>query len=92
MITKQFFTEFYTSPYGRLFRRFWSAGGAAALVVFVGKVGMDPLTIIDKILALSSQDWVYLLKIFLGTGIVLGLDKLRREWQNLGPEPVESEK
>lgn len=78
-----FFTRLYASPYGRLFRRFWLAGSAAVLSFFLSKTGLDPVAFIDKTLALNRGDWLFMLKLFIGAGIIAGLDKLRRELPNI---------
>lgn len=79
----KFFTEWYATPYGRLFRRFWIVGLSALIPYFISKVGLDPFTIVDKIIGLGGGEWLLMAKLFIGAGLVAGLDKLVREWKNI---------
>lgn len=80
---KEFLNKLYTSPYGRLLRRFCVVGVAAVLPLIVAKTGLDPLTFIEKVMSISAVEWLFFGKVFIGAGILAGLDKLKREWVNL---------
>lgn len=80
---KTFWDKVYASPYGRLGRRFVIVGVAATLPAFFGMINGTDAGVFDSILGLSTQDWSGLAKLFMGAGILAGLDKLRREWANL---------
>jgi hypothetical protein len=69
----------YNIPAVRVARRFVVVFLSAAITVFVTKIDPAPDKIIDSILALTSQDWLYFLKVGLGAGLLVGLDKLKRE-------------
>jgi len=80
----QILDKIYASPYGRLARRFVVVGLAAAMAFLFSKVdSVNPLEFINGLLALPQADWLDLLKVFVGAGLLGGLDKLKREWANL---------
>ena len=82
---KNFFDNLYASPWGRLARRFVVVGGSAVFSYFVsaGKLVLSPEGLVDSVLQLSSGDLVFAVKMFIGAGLLGGLDKMRREgsWQ-----------
>ena len=78
------FNKLYSHPSARLVRRFVVVGLAASFAYLGTKVPMDdPLSFVDAILGFSQADWFDLGKVFIGAGVLAGLDKLRREWKNL---------
>jgi len=83
MTIKEFLLQWNCSPAGRLFRRFYIVGLAALIPYFISKVGLDPMTIVDKIITLPASEWLFFVKLFVGAGLVGGIDKLTREWKNL---------
>ena len=79
-----FLNRLYTSPWGRMTRRFVVAGLAAAFALLWVKVPVqEPLAFANAVLALTATDWLNMLKIFAGAGVLATLDKLRREWKFL---------
>lgn len=69
----------YNIPAVRVTRRFVVVAVGAAIAVFITKINLAPDQVVDSILALTKTDWLYFLKVGLGTGFLLGLDKLKRE-------------
>jgi hypothetical protein len=78
---KNFFDKFYANPWGRLLRRFVIAGASAvvAYLVSTGKLVLSPEGLIDSVLAFSTADVIFSLKLFVGAGFLSSVDKLRRE-------------
>lgn len=70
-------------PSFRVFRRVAATAVSAGLIAFIAKVGVSPDTIVDNLLLLQAEDIVQILKLSLGTALVMGLDKLNRELPNL---------
>lgn len=80
----QFLNNLYSSPYGRLLRRFVIVGLSAAIAYLYSQVdSANPLAFVNGVLAFSGAEWLDLLKVFVGSGLLAGLDKLRRELPNL---------
>ena len=69
----------YNIPAVRIARRFVVVFLGAAVAVFLTKINLAPDQVVDSILALTKQDWLYFFKVGLGAGFLLGLDKLKRE-------------
>lgn len=69
----------YNIPAVRVARRVVVVVLGASIAVFVTKINLAPDQLIDSVLALTKTDWLYILKVGLGTGFLLGLDKLKRE-------------
>ena len=81
---KAFFEHLYASPYGRLARRFVVVGLSASIAVLFAKVNTaDPLVFVNNVFAFTGADWLMLLKVFIGAGVLAGFDKLRRELSNM---------
>ena len=74
------FEKLYASPWGRLLRRFVVVGVSATVPVFFARVGTNPFTLVDNVLALPVSEWEFLLKLFVAAGVLAGLDKWKREW------------
>ena len=74
------FDKLYAAPLGRLARRFVVVGLSAVVPVFFSKVGVDPFTLVDNVLALSRGDFEMMGKLFIAAGFLASVDKLRREW------------
>lgn len=73
----------YNKPWTRILRRFVVAGIGAAAPFLAMKLTLTPEAFIDSIIALSTADWLMAGKMFIGAGILLGLDKVKNEWRNL---------
>lgn len=69
----------YNIPAVRVARRIVVVVLGASVAVLVTKINLAPDQLIDSVLALTKADWVYVLKVGLGAGFLLGLDKLKRE-------------
>lgn len=69
----------YKIPAVRVLRRVVVVVLGASVTVFVTKINLSPDQFIDSVLALTKADWLYVLKVGLGAGFLLGLDKLKRE-------------
>ena len=80
---KELLAKLRSTAVGRLLRRFLVTGVAAVLPVIVSRIGSDPGTATDNLLSLLRNDWLLLVELFAGAGLIAGLDKLRREWVNL---------
>ena len=78
---KNFLDKLYANPWGRLARRFVIVGGSAVFSYFVssGKLVLSPEGLVDSLLQLSSGDLLFAVKMFVGAGLLGGLDKMRRE-------------
>lgn len=78
---KNFFDKFYANPWGRLARRFVIAGGSAVIgyLMASGKLIITPEGIVDSVLSLNGADLLFSLKLFVGSGFLVTIDKMRRE-------------
>lgn len=71
----------YNIPAVRVVRRVLAVFLGASFAVFVGKINLAPDQVVDSVLALTQVDWLYILKVGLGSGFLLGIDKLSREFE-----------
>ena len=69
----------YNIPAVRVTRRVVVVCLGAGIAMLITKINLSPDQIVDSILALTKQDWLVILKVSVGSGILLGLDKLKRE-------------
>jgi hypothetical protein len=78
---KNFFDKLYASVWGRLARRFAIAGISAVIAwaITTGKIVVTPESLVNSVLALTGQDLIEGLKLFVGAGFIAAIDKLRRE-------------
>ena len=82
---KNILNKIYSSPYGRIARRLLIVGLAASITYLLSQLGpsQDPLEFVNIVLGYSTEQWLNVLKIGLGTGALAALDKLKREWSNI---------
>jgi len=78
---KNFFAKWYSTNLGRVSRRVVVAGVSAVLgyLMASGKLLLTPEGLVDSIISLSVADLVFSLKLFVGAGVLAGIDKMRRE-------------
>lgn len=78
---KNFFSKWYATPIGRVSRRFVVAGLSSVVGYFLasGQLVLTPEGLIDSVLAFSAADGIFAIKLFLGSGILAAVDKMRRE-------------
>lgn len=69
----------YNIPAVRVARRVLAVMLGAFVAVFLTKVNFAPDQIVDSILAITKTEWIQFVKVSIGSGILLGLDKLKRE-------------
>ena len=82
--------DWYASPYARVGRRIAATAIAAGAVIIATKIDFSPARIVDSILALNKPDYIEAAKVSIGTAILMGLDKLKREWKNIvGDDPTD---
>ena len=91
---KNFFAKWYATNLGRVIRRVVVAGLSAVIgyLMASGKLTLSPEGLVDSVLGLSLTDLVFSLKLFIGAGVLAGIDKMRREgtWNWLVKEPVDN--
>ncbi|MEK9208041.1 MAG: hypothetical protein AAB922_06135 [Patescibacteria group bacterium] len=69
----------YNIPAVRVARRVLVVALGAFIAVFLTKINLAPDQIVDSILAITKTEWVQFAKVAIGSGILLGIDKLKRE-------------
>lgn len=78
---KNFLEKFYANAWGRLTRRFVVVGISSVVgyLVATGKLTVTPEGLVDSVLKLNSADAVLAVKLFIGSGFLAAIDKMRRE-------------
>lgn len=77
------YLELLQNPKWRVARRVVYTIIATVLAGLVLKIGLDPNTVVDNLLLIKAEDIVQLLKLALGTALIMGLNKLQHELPNL---------
>lgn len=78
---KNIFNKWYSTNLGRIIRRGVVAGvsAVAGYLMATGKVVVTPEGLVDSVFALNGADAVFALKLFIGSGVIAAVDKMRRE-------------
>lgn len=78
---KNLFAKWYATNLGRIVRRIVVVGISSVVgyLMASGKLVITPEGLVDSVLGLTGADLVFSLKLFVGSGVLAGIDKMRRE-------------